>query len=370
MQKVCHLTCVHQRFDGRIFRKECQSLQAAGYAVSLIVADGKGDQVSDNISIYDVGIENGRINRFFKTTQKVAKRAIELNCDVYHFHDPELIFTGLKLKRLGKKVIFDMHENVPVDIEEKEYIPPVLRNVISFFYRKLEIYAVKRFDGIVSTRESINQRLEKYNSNIVLVTNFPIVDQRIEKEKSGPPSICFAGAVMTKWRHKEIIKAIENIDNIKYQLAGPAVDVYLDELKRLKGWSKVNYFGKVPFEKVIEMYKKQTVGVAIYVYCKNMDGRTGNLANTKLFEYMNWEIPIVCTDFSLWKRIVVDELQCGICVNPYDVKAITKAISYLLENPDTAVQMGKNGRKAVLSTYNWDTQAQKLLMLYQTVINN
>jgi len=106
-------------------------LQAAGYEVSLIIADGKGDQVSDNISIYDVGIESGRINRIFKITEKVAKRALELNCDVYRFHDPELIFAGLKLKKLEKKVIFDMHENVPVDIEEKEYIHPALRNMLS-----------------------------------------------------------------------------------------------------------------------------------------------------------------------------------------------------------------------------------------------
>lgn len=369
MKKICHLTSVHQRFDGRIFQKECKSLQTAGYEVSLIVADGKGDQVVDNISIYDVGLEIGRMNRFVKTTEKIRKRAVALNCDVYHFHDPDLIFTGLSLKKRGKKVIFDMHENIPGDIEEKEYIHPLLRNILSLFYRKLEIHAVKKFDGVVSTRESINERLKLYNSNIELVTNFPIVDKIIEKERNFSPTISFAGAVVSQWRHKEIINAIENIDNIQYQLAGPAGDRYLNELKSLKGWRKVNYVGKVPFDQVKAMYKKETIGVAIYIYCNNMDGTTGNLANTKLFEYMNWEIPIICTDFSRWERIIADELQCGICVNPYDVNAISNAITYLLDNPDIARQMGKNGRKAVLSTYNWDTQAQKLLTLYNKITN-
>lgn len=369
MKKICHLTSVHQRFDGRIFRKECMSLQNAGYEVSLIVADGKGDQVVDNISIYDVGTQAGRIKRIFRTTQEIRKRAVEVDCSVYHLHDPELIFAGLELKRLGKKVILDLHENVPVDIEEKPYIHPMLRNILSLFYRKLEMYAVQRFDGIVSTRESINERLKAYNSNIVLITNFPVVDKCIEKEKDVTPTISFAGAVVPQWRHKEIINAIEGIDNIKYQLAGPADGAYLNELKGLKGWGKVNYVGKIPFAQVGAMYKRQTIGVAIYVYCKNMDGMTGNLANTKLFEYMNWEIPIICTDFSLWKKIVVDEIGCGICVNPYDVNAISKAITYLLENPDIAIKMGKNGRKAVLSTYNWDTQAQKLLMFYDAIVN-
>jgi len=370
MVKVCHLTSVHSRFDARIFSKECKSLVEANYDVSLIVADGEGDESVDNIKIYDVGSELGRINRITKTTKKIRKLASKLNCDIYHFHDPELIFLGLKLKRHGKKVIFDMHENVPADIEEKAYINPVLRKIYSFCYRKLEIYAVKKFDGIVSTRESINERLKGYNSNIVLVTNFPIVDKNIEKERNHSPNICFAGAVVPNWQHKEIITSMENIDNIKYELAGPVDDVYLDELKDLKAWNKVNYYGKLPFSQVKEIYKKGTIGVAIYVYCKNMDGKIGNLANTKLFEYMNWKIPIICTDFSLWKRIVVDELQCGICVNPYDVNAISNAINYLLENQDIAMQMGENGRKAVLSTYNWDTQAQKLVMLYHKITNN
>jgi hypothetical protein len=132
MKKICHLTSVHQRFDGRIFRKECQSLQSAGFDVSLIVADGKGDEVSDKISIFDVGTEPSRFKRIFNIPTKVRKRAVELNSDVYHFHDPELIFVGLKLKRLGKKVIFDMHENVPGDIEEKAYLHPIIRKIISY----------------------------------------------------------------------------------------------------------------------------------------------------------------------------------------------------------------------------------------------
>jgi len=368
MIKICHLTSVHQRFDGRIFRKECKSLSSAGYEVTLIVADGKGDERVDDINIVDIGKVNGRINRFIKTTRKIRIRAVKLNCDVYHFHDPELLFVGLYLKRLGKKVIFDMHENVPVDIEEKEYIHPLFRKLLSFCYKKLEIYAVKKFDAIVSTRESINERLKYYNSNIELITNFPIVEENIDKTDATDSIICFAGAVISNWRHKEVINAIENLDNVKYLLAGPTDEDYIKELQSLNGWGKVDFLGRISFERVKVMYQKGTIGVAIYIYCKNMDGTTGNLANTKLFEYMNWEIPIICTDFSLWKAIIVDEIQCGICVNPYDINAISKAIQYLIENPEIAKQMGKNGREAVLNTYNWDTQAIKLVTMYKNIL--
>lgn len=371
MIKVCHMTSAHQRYDGRIFRKECKSLSNAGYDVSLIVADSKGNEIVDKIKIHDVGIEYGRFQRIIKTTNKVKKYALKLDCDIYHFHDPELIFAGLSLKRRGKKVVYDMHENVPVDIEEKEYIPFIFRKLFSFLYKRLEIFAVKKFDGIVSTRESINERLKQYNQNIVLINNFPIIEAEIDKtnavEINNDPVLCFAGAVAPNWQHKEIINAIESIDKIKYYLAGESEEEYLNELKKLKGWKKVQYMGKIPFSEVKTLYQESNVGLAIYIYCKNMDNKRGNLANTKLFEYMNYEIPIICTDFTLWKEIVVDECNCGICVNPYDVSGIREAINYLIENPDVAKKMGKNGKEAVTKKYNWDILAQRLIHFYDNI---
>jgi len=361
---------VHDRFDARIFQKECRSLSNAGYDVSLVVADAKGDAIVDNINIFDVGTEENRVKRVLNTIKKVKEKAIELDCDIYHFHDPELIFIGLSLKKLGKKVIFDMHENVPADISEKEYIPVFLRKFLSLIYEQIENYSVKKFDGIVSTRQSINDRLIRYNNNIRLVTNFPEIVTEIEKTVSEISTICFAGAIVPNWRHKEIIQAIENIDNVRYLLAGPADAKYLEELKSLKGWEKVDYLGVVPFKDVKEMYKKATIGVAIYIYCKNMDGTTGNLANTKLFEFMNWEIPIVCTDYSLWKEIVMDQENCGICVSPYDVNAISDGIKYILNNSESAIQMGKRGRLAMINKYNWQSQEKILFELYSNVVKN
>lgn len=367
MTKVCHLTSVHPRYDGRIFRKECKSLSKEGYEVSLIVADGKGDENVGDIMIYDVGSFNNRFKRILKTTSLIKKKALELDFDIYHFHDPELIFTGLALKKNGKKVIFDLHENVPGTIEEKSYLHPLFRTLISFLYKKIEIYSVKRFDGIVSTRESINERLSLYNDNIVLITNYPIFDENIFRNYNVDPAICFAGGINGNWQHKEIIKAIENVDNITYNLAGPVDESYLKDLKKLEGWNKVNYKGKISYDEVKFIYSNSTIGVAVHVYSKNMDGKRGNLANTKLFEYMNWELPIICTDFSLWKEIIEKDIKCGICVNPYDINGITNAINYLIDNPDEALQMGKRGREAVKNKYNWDVLTKKLVSFYKEI---
>jgi hypothetical protein len=109
--KIIHITTIHPRYDTRIFLKQCRSLAKAGYRVSLVVADGKGDERKDGIAIYDVGSSRGRISRILKTTGRVYAKAKELDADLYHLHDPELIPAGLKLKDMGKKVIFDSQKN-------------------------------------------------------------------------------------------------------------------------------------------------------------------------------------------------------------------------------------------------------------------
>ena len=137
--KITHLTSVHPRYDTRIFIKECCSLaKIKGYEVNLIVADGLGDEKNNSVQIVDVGKLQGRINRIFKTTRNIFIKAIELDSDIYHLHDPELIPVGLKLKKLGKKVIFDIHENVAEQIKDKEYLNFYVRNFFSFIYAKYE----------------------------------------------------------------------------------------------------------------------------------------------------------------------------------------------------------------------------------------
>ena len=103
--------------------------------------------------------------------------------------------------------------------------------------------------------------------------------------------------------------------------------------------------------------------MAIFDYSPNLGYKTGSLGVNKFFEYMLFGLPIICTDFDLWKEIV-NKYKCGICVEPRDVKQIKDAILYLINNKEEAYNMGQNGRKAVLEEYNWDTQKKVYLDLY------
>jgi hypothetical protein len=130
MQKIAHLTSAHPRDDIRIFHKECVSL-SKNYDVSLVVADGKGYATVKGVRVLDVGKSNGRLHRMLIATRRVYKKALQLNADVYHAHDPELLPVLSKLKRKGKKVVFDAHEDLPKQVLFKPYLKPWSSKIIS-----------------------------------------------------------------------------------------------------------------------------------------------------------------------------------------------------------------------------------------------
>jgi glycosyltransferase involved in cell wall biosynthesis len=86
-----------------------------------------------------------------------------------------------------------------------------------------------------------------------------------------------------------------------------------------------------------------------------------------MFEYMSAGLPVIASNFPLWKEIVEGN-KCGICVDPMDPKAIASAIQWMIDHPEEAEEMGKNGRRAVETKYNWANESKKLVGLYQRLI--
>jgi hypothetical protein len=87
----------------------------------------------------------------------------------------------------------------------------------------------------------------------------------------------------------------------------------------------------------------------------------------KLFEYMAAGIPVIASDFPLWRKIIQDA-GCGLVVDPLDSRAIATAIERLITNPAEAEAMGQRGRKAAEGHFNWATQEQTLLSFYAALL--
>lgn len=362
MRKVCHVTSAHQPFDGRIFERECTSL-AKVYDVYMIVPN-TDDCIRNNVKVLSVRIPPGRMNRLLNLW-KIYRRMRDVDADIYHIHEPELIPYALKMKRDGKKIIFDCHEDVPAMILNMEYLPKIIRKIASTIYRNYESRKLPKFDGVISVDPRIVGRLKLNNSNTQMITNYPIL-KVVEQMDRDMRQICFTGGIGSLWLVDNIIKSTEHLD-IKVVLAGAATNDYIKMLRSLPGWKNVEYKGLISHTEVLDIQKHSMVGMALLDYGIIVGGKWGTLGNTKLFEYMMAGIPIIATDFVLWKEII-EKYHCGICVNPHNIDAISTAIQFLQNNPDEVKQMGLNGVMAVREEYNWSTQEIILLNFYKSLI--
>ncbi|MEW6373355.1 MAG: glycosyltransferase family 4 protein [Pseudomonadota bacterium] len=363
MRRIVHLTSAHPRNDPRIFIKQCRTLAASGYDVTLVVADGKGDARTDGVAIADVGRLPGRLQRILKTTQRVFDKAIALDADIYHFHDPELIPAGLKLKRHGKAVIFDSHEDVPRQLQGKPYLGPVSRRVLPALFSAYERFACSRFDGIITATPFIRDSFLKINPVTVDINNFPIID-----EFAGPLSwtmkrneVCYVGAISGIRGIRQLVEAGTMLrSGARLNLAGrffdPAVEA---EVRAHPGWRHVSDLGFLDRAGVRDVMSRSVAGLVTLLPLPN---HVDSLP-TKMFEYMSSGIPVIASNFPLW-RDIIEGNQCGICVDPLDPQAIATAIDHLVTNPDIAKSMGERGRKAVLEKYNWSIEAARLTDFY------
>lgn len=367
-KKVAHLTSVHPRYDTRIFIKMCSSLAKLGYATSLIVADGKGNELKNHVSIFDVGKPTGRLNRVLKTTKNVYKKALNLNADLYHIHDPELIPVGLKLKKKGKHVIFDAHEDLPKQLLSKPYLKGYQQKILSFIALKYEEWTCKKFDAIITATPYIRDKFFKINPNSVDINNYPILEELDNTGLSWEEkdmAVCYVGGLSEVRGIREIVVATSlTTKKANLYLAGKFdSESYEKIVKSEPGWKDIKELGWLNRSEVANVYAQSRAGlVTLYPIINYLDSLP-----VKMFEYMAAGIPVIASDFPFWKEII-EKNECGICVDPKKPEDIAKAIDYLLENSDVAQKLGKNGRKAIEKKYNWSIEEQKLIQLYEKIL--
>lgn len=360
--RIVHFTSVHPRYDIRIFVKQCVTLAAAGHDVTLVVADGEGHEIDRAVRFYDIGLRGrSRLRRMTYTVSRLYKTVAALRPDIAHFHDPELIPVALGLKQKGIKVIYDVHEDVPLQILAKHWIPPWLRPFLSRCVATLEHYAARRFDAIVVATPTIRQRFSRLNSRVIDVCNYPILEEweQTVDWADRRNEVCYIGSIARIRGIQQIITALLST-RVRLNLAGPWSEPDLRPLlTQQPGWSRVNEQGVVDRAGIVKILARSKIGLVTLLPSPNYV----ESLPIKLFEYMAAGVPVIASDFPLW-RTIVETAGCGLLVDPADPSAIAAAIEQLLDDEDRAASMGHAGQRAVRQNYSWARQADKLLQLY------
>ena len=366
--KIVHLTSVHKRFDTRIFKKQCISLSRKGhYNVSLIVADGLGSTKHKNINIYDVGPSKNRLDRIFKSAKKIYLKALDLDCDIYHLHDPELLNIGLKLKNKGKKVIFDSHEDVSEDIMIKDWIPSYFRKLISIIYNEFEKYICKKLDFVISATPYISNKFRDKGIISIDIKNYPIKENFIFQKTNWnekKDEICYVGEISKERGIIELIESLENLSNIRLNLVGNFSDSNLKKrCMNMKGWSKVNELGFLSENEINKVFNNSKLGIATLHPTKTYLPSIP----VKIFEYMAAGLPIICSNFDFWNELIFRNYKCAVQVNPLSSLEIADAVEHLIYNENDCKKMIKEGTRAIKETFNWKIEEKKLYDIYNSL---
>lgn len=374
--KVVHVGYAHRVDDIRIFQKECLSLVKSGYEVIYVTSNlnyKSGEVPNSNVQVIQLELSKPthRFSQMFY--RKDLKRLLpSLDADVYHFHELSVLSLLLYMKRKGKKVIYDLHEDTPRQMQPYMYRRrgKIIGGLLVKFFEAYEDYYIKKADYIITATPHIAERCEKLAENVKCIANYPVIHSNGGTSIGKPfenalkaPILCYCGEVSEARNITMYVKMMERVKG-KLFLAGPLEAAYKQYLENIKSWNKVEYLGYLDRTGVNHLYEKSAIGLCIL---KN----TPNIYYSfpiKLFEYMEAGLPVICSDFPIWREIVEGN-NCGVVVPCDDMEAAVKAVQKILMAPKLAAQMGENGKRAVREKYNWQTEEKKLIEIYHKLKN-
>jgi glycosyltransferase involved in cell wall biosynthesis len=369
MKKVCHITSVHRWDDTRIFYKECCTLVQIGMEVVLIAGNGTSGNYR---GVKMVVVKNTKASRMYRATVvawRLLREALREKPGIVHFHDPELIWVGLVLRMFGKKVVYDVHENLRAQIEDKPWLR--FPKTIRFLYGIVERISARSF-SIVIAADSFAPTFTAYGVTPVPVLNYPQVEDLrklnvVSQNRAEKDGILYVGLVSEGRCFIEIVQAIYRLkqQNRFYQLhaVGPMEEGLQDRLNAMMEYrevkDRIHFYGRLPVFEAYRMAEKCAIAISLL---KPLPNYTRSIS-TKVFEYMSLGIPFIAPRFAVYQFIEDEKL--GVLCRTEDSADIAEKITFLMANSEEVRTMVERARHEVVARYSWESQADNLVALYK-----
>jgi len=361
--RVVHMTTVHPPFDPRIFYKQLATLRDAGYDVHLIAPHASAERVC-GIPIHALPRPEHRRQRLALQPQAFRK-ARALEADIYQIHDPELLPLAFLLKRArGAPVVYDMHENYRAK-----------GRLLGGGLRLLERWGFTWLDHVLLAERSYRQVVAGRGVPHTFIGNYFVP---IGEEKEAPPSalastptrLLYTGTVSDSRGLRTMVDLASVLRKADRSETLTVVGVCHHDDQRARAERRIRdrdltsvleWIGRdayVPPSDMPPHYRRADVGLAL---CEPHPNHTGSLL-TKFYEYLHHGLPIICSDFPLWRRFV-ETHDCGALVPPGNAQAVLDVLDAWRSDPERFRQCARNARAAA-PQYRWASMGDRLLDVY------
>lgn len=374
--KVCHLASKHKMNDMRIFEKECKSLANSGFNVTLIgFGEVANTEIIDGvhcISLYCPIKNNLELLR--KRNKMSLEAAIAVNADIYHLHEPELLPVGMKLKKKGKTVIFDSHEFYGWQLRDNIHkikiikTPAFLMKVIGRLYMLYEKHVCMKLDAVIQvcTMNGVDYFANRCRRS-VFIRNLPNIadySRKLPIDYSTMPLVAMIGGITKERGVTQLVKATHHEGGVLLLAGAFYPKDYETELRQMPEFECVDYKGFLNKNGMANLMEQANIGASTIHHVGQYEKL--DTFPTKVFDYMSMELPVIVSNTEYAKKM--NELHhFAICVNPENPDEISRAINWLFTHPEQAIKMGKNGRKAIEESFNWEKESEKLVSFYKEI---
>ena len=362
--RVAHVSSAHPYTDNRVHYRECNSLAEAGYEVALIAVQSPIHGARTPVHVTTIP-KRSRLKRMIISSAQAVRLALRSGAPIIHMHDPELIPYVPLLRLLRRRVIYDAHEDLPTQVLSKSYLSRPAAVVLSAFARML-VRVAATSDLIVCATETIAERFPSHKT--IVVHNYPplredeatAMNDDIATRRA---DIVYVGGIATHRGAGVMVDAMSDPhmpDDWRLRLAGTMSESLRADLAARPGWGRVDFEGQVPPETARDIILRSRVGLVLFA---DLAAHRDALP-TKMFEYFAAGVPVVGSDFPLWRSIVVDH-DCGILVDPASPRAVADAIHSYAADPEMLSRHSRNARRLAVEELNWAKQSEILVEGYR-----
>lgn len=397
MNKICLLADRHSLYDDRAYWKIGQSLKKGGYEVHYVVIGFESGEGVTKEGIHYKLIQrkqylpgrhmNYMLKKFLPVKTEYDKAldyCSEIKADVYQIEDLRLNRIICRLKKLAHKpkLVYDLREPRDNNLKDiqfgKSLLPKFLTNAYADYIQNWEYAKVKYYDHVLAVDDGIYNRIRKNTPQIPvdLIYNFtnlgstrkniPFEEKKYDAAYVGSVNRIRGG--ITAVKAAKLVSA--KFPDFRLLLLGKIHEEDVkneihDFIERNRLQNNIIAEGSVPYEKVPDYYNQIKIGLNPLSYAK----AHLEIIQIKLFEYMNYGIPLITGNFG-YMRKYVEENEVGISIPPDDETALAEAIIKLLTDKELYKKLSENGIRAADEKFNWSVMEKKLLGIYDNLLKN